>query len=108
MGRTYATKRRTLLKIGNKPFLTVRERCGFEPGTCKSTRRGAEFYFTYLEKQAHVRNDVKQSVGLVVILDCVEKVDFGSIRLSVQRWIKLGCCKRTFGESERSIIFHLF
>jgi hypothetical protein len=48
MGRTYATKRGTLLKIGNKPFLTVRERCGFEPGTCNSTRSMArlkEFYF---------------------------------------------------------------
>jgi hypothetical protein len=108
MGRTYATKRRTLLKIGSKHILTVRERCGFEPGTCKSTRRGAEFYSRYLEKQAHVRNDVKQSVGLVDISDCAEKVDFGSIRLSVQRWIKLGCYIRTFGESERRFFFTFF
>jgi hypothetical protein len=52
MGRTYATKRRTLLKIGNKQFERCKYRCGFEPGTCKSTRRGAEFYFTYLENES--------------------------------------------------------
>jgi hypothetical protein len=95
MGRTYAAKRRALLKKGNKHILTVRERCGFEPGTCKSTRRGAEFYFKYLEKQAHVRNVVKQSIGLVVNSYCAEKVDLGSSHLSVQCRIQFGCYKRT-------------
>jgi hypothetical protein len=74
MGRTYSAKRRTLLKIGKAPILTVRERCGFEPGTCKSTRRGAEFYFSYLENEAYTRNDVTPSVGREVTLERVENV----------------------------------
>jgi hypothetical protein len=65
MGRTYSAKRRTLLKIGKTPFLTARERCGFEPGTCKSTRRGArlkEFYF-----QIFKLNGFSFSIGAQVL-----------------------------------------
>jgi hypothetical protein len=53
MVRTYATKRRTLLDYGRATSLSVRERCGFEPGTCKSTRSVAllgEFFISLIEK----------------------------------------------------------
>jgi hypothetical protein len=38
MGCTYAAKRRTLLNYGRASSLSIRERCGFKPGTCKSAR----------------------------------------------------------------------
>jgi hypothetical protein len=41
MGRTYTAKRRTLLKNCPQQFERCKYCCGFEPGTCKSARRGA-------------------------------------------------------------------
>jgi hypothetical protein len=41
MGRTYTAMSRTLLKKCPKQFERCNYRWGFEPGTCKSTRRGA-------------------------------------------------------------------
>jgi hypothetical protein len=43
MGRTYTGISPYLLKIGKEPFLSVRRGARFEPGTRKSTRRGAIF-----------------------------------------------------------------
>jgi hypothetical protein len=64
MGRTYTANWRSLRGANNG--------AEFEPGTCKSTRRGAKFIFKTLKMQAHVRNDVKQSVGLVVTSEWLE------------------------------------
>jgi hypothetical protein len=55
--------------------------------------------------QPHVRNDVKQSVGLVVTSDWVEKIDVRSIRLSVVSCVNLGCYKPLSGETEKALIF---
>jgi hypothetical protein len=105
MGHTYAAKRRTLLKKGNKHILTVRERCGFEPGTCKSTRRGAEFYFKYLENEVKSRNDVTPSVGLEVTSERVEKDGVTSICYSVEACVILSIYKPSFGDTEKTLIF---
>jgi hypothetical protein len=58
--------------------------------------------------QAHALSDVKQYVGLVVTLDCVEKVDVSSISDEVEVWVDSGCYKRTSVESESSIFLILF
>jgi hypothetical protein len=55
--------------------------------------------------QAHEGNDVKQSVGLVVTLDWVEKVSVSSIRLSDVTCLNLGCYKPSFGDTEKALIF---
>jgi hypothetical protein len=52
MGRTYTGISPYLLKIGNKHILTVRERCGIEPGTCiiaRSVARLKIFIFIYTQ-----------------------------------------------------------
>jgi hypothetical protein len=48
MGRTSSAKRRTLLKKCPKQFERCKyyyQRCGFEPGTCKSTRKCGTIHF---------------------------------------------------------------
>jgi hypothetical protein len=105
MGRTYAAKRRTLLKKGNKHILTVCEKCGFKPGTCKSTRRGAEFYFTYLENEVYSRNDVTPSVGREITSERVEKAGVSSICHSVEACVILAIYKPSFGVTEKTLIF---
>jgi hypothetical protein len=55
--------------------------------------------------QPHVRNDVKQSVGLVVTLDWLGKTDCTSSRLSVEACVNLGCYKPPFGDTEKALIF---
>jgi hypothetical protein len=72
---------------------------------CKSTRRGAKFILNTLNIQAHVRNDVKQFVGLVVILDRLEKVHISSISHSVITCVNLGMYKPSFGDTEKTFIF---
>jgi hypothetical protein len=76
---------------------------------CKSTRRGAKFILNILNIEAHVRNDVKQSVGLVVTSDWVGQGGRGSIRLPVVcLCVNLCYYKPSFGDTEKvSFLFKL-
>jgi hypothetical protein len=53
----------------------------------------------------HVRNDVKQSVGLVVTSNWVEKVDVSSISHLVKACAILSTYKPPFGDTEKVLIF---
>jgi hypothetical protein len=58
--------------------------------------------------QADVRNDVKPSVGRVVISDWLESVDASSISGGDEACMKMGCYKHTSVDVDRSILFDLF
>jgi hypothetical protein len=56
----------------------------------------------------HVRKGVVTSVGRVVTPEQFYQKDVSSIRLLVRRWVIMGCYKRTFVVSERSILSNIF
>jgi hypothetical protein len=53
------------------------------PARVKAREEVQNLFYIYLNIEAHVRNDVKQSVGLVITSDWVEQVGRGLIRLPV-------------------------
>jgi hypothetical protein len=57
--------------------------------------------------QPHIRNDVKQPIGLVVTSDWVEKVDVSSTPDSVKSCAILSTYKPPFGDMEKTLIFVL-
>jgi hypothetical protein len=54
---------------------------------------------------AHMRNDVEQSAGLVVPSDWQEWVDVSLISHSVEACIILSIDKPSFGDTEKALIF---
>jgi hypothetical protein len=58
--------------------------------------------------EAHVRNDVKPSVGRVVTSHWFESVDVSLISVEVVPCDKLGSYKPTFIDLDNSILFSLF
>jgi hypothetical protein len=55
--------------------------------------------------QAHVRNDVKQPVGLVITSELSYVPCLSLIPRLVEGWFILSTYKRSFGDTELSLIF---
>jgi hypothetical protein len=83
MGCTYAAKRRTLLTNWRATVWAFARGAELEPGTCKSTRRGAKFILNSLNIEAHVKSDVMRSYGISGCFLMVELIGGSSICLSV-------------------------
>jgi hypothetical protein len=58
--------------------------------------------------QAHIRNDVKPSVGRVIASEWLEMEDVGSIPLADKGCYDLDCYKSTSGDPNRHVPFHHF
>jgi hypothetical protein len=84
MGHTYTANRGNNYKSDTNSLRGANNGAEFEPGTCKSTRRGAKFILNTLNIKAHLRSDVMRSYGISGHFLMVELIGCSSICLLVE------------------------